>query len=69
MQYTNVGQVIDFINGLGMGKKIVISAKDSVRLLSNPPEIVSDRVNLVFRIKLADGSNLNIHVAKDKKKT
>lgn len=39
-----------------------LNETDRNRLISNPPEILADKANLVFKIKLADGNYLNLHV-------
>lgn len=40
----------------------ILPAEQRAKLIAMPPEIVADEVNRVFRITLADGSKLNIHV-------
>lgn len=46
-----------------MGIKTPTLPKEATnRLISDPPEVIADEKNQIFKIKLDDGRYLNIHV-------
>lgn len=63
MQQLTVGELLDSIpNALNTTIPLLPEATRR-RLIAMPPEMICDPVNLLFKIRLADGSYLNIHVA------
>ena len=59
-----VGELIDSLPMGGIFGNV--SAIDRARLIADPPLVVADEVNSMFRIKLADGRNLNVRVVTTK---
>lgn len=58
-----VGELLDkMLPGPGAAVATVVSETDRARIIAMPPEVFADPVKGVFRIKLTDGSNLNLHV-------
>lgn len=61
MQNSTVGDLINSLNAK-LPIPIKLTEEQAARLIANPPEMIMDQDNHVFKIKLADGNYLNLHV-------
>ena len=62
MQTATVGELLDSILSKTGALPVVLSAEQRARRIANPPEVIAIPSEQMYKIKLEDGSYLNLRV-------